>query len=228
MADIELRPYVDDVELRNLGGGKLTLSGAVIRYGARSRDAAVQKFGFRERIMAGAAAEVLQKADVMALDEHRADRYLGRTGNGTLRLIDSKTDLRYEVDIPDTAVGRDVAALAARGDYRGSSFGFRSADGTAKWSKDDDGTLLRTITAFKVFRDVGPTVNPAYETGAAEAALRNLAAEAGIEVEVRAVLEAAASGRLADLLEHGEVIDERTIVEQAAPAFHRRPSYYFV
>lgn len=223
MTDIEIRPYSDGVELRN-ADGKFVLSGPVINYGARSRADVAARLGFRERVMPGAATEVMQKSDVMAYDEHRPDRYLGRTGNGTLRLIDSKDTLRYEVDLPETAVGREVAALADRGDYRGSSFGFKAQSAT--WSKDDDGTPLRTITAFKVFRDVGPTVNPFYETGAAEAALRNFSSEANLEVEVRAVLEAAASGRLAELLDGGAVIEERTITDPAP--IYRRPAHYFV
>lgn len=225
MTDIEIRPYEDGIELRSIGDGKSVLSGTVIKYGARSRDEAVRKFGFRERVMPGAATEIMQKSEVMALDEHRVDRYLGRTGNGTLRLIDTKNDLRYEVDLLGDQVGREVAMKAERGDYRGSSFGFRAA--AATWSKDEDGTPLRTVTAFKIFRDVGPTVAPAYETGAAEAALRSFASEANVEVEVRAVLEAAASGRLAELLDGGAVIDERTITTTEVAVF-RRPAHYFV
>lgn len=223
MTDIEIRPYDDGIELRSVGDGKSVLSGIAIKYGARSRADIATRLGFRERIMPGAATEIIQKADVMAYDEHRPERYLGRTGNGTLRLVDSKDSLRYEVDLPDTAVGREVASLAERGDYRGSSFGFKAQ--AAAWSKDEDGTPLRTITAFKVFRDVGPTVNPFYETGAAEAALRNFSSEANLEVEVRAVLEAAASGRLAELLDGGLSVDERSITE--TPVF-RRPAHYFV
>lgn len=210
---IELRPYADGVEVRK-AGESLVLTGTAIRYGARSRDLG----GFRERIMPGAATESIQKGDVLALDEHRTDRYLGRTGNGTLRLIDSTTELRYEVDLPDTAIGREVAALAQRGDYRGSSFGFRSL--AASWTKDDDGTPLRTITAFKMVRDVGPTVTPAYETGAAEAALRCLPSEVGIDVEVRSVLEAAQQGRLAELLAADG--------QPPLAVVHRRPASWFV
>lgn len=226
MSDIELRPYTEPVEVRSGDGGKLVLSGTAIRYGARSRDFA----GFRERIMPGAATEAISKGDVRALEEHRMDRYLGRTGNNTLRLIDGKDALRYEVDLPDTAAGREVAALAERGDYKGSSFGFRPA--AAKWSKDEDGTVLRTITAFKLLRDVGPTVDPAYDTGAAEAALRNFPGDVGSEVEVRAVLEAARTGRLSELLDGAHELrtgDELEETEQdpAAP-IQRRPTHWFV
>jgi len=245
VSDFEFRPFNEPVEVRSAAGGRLVLSGPVIRYGARSRDAGVQRFGFRERILAGAATEVIQKSDVLALDEHRSERYLGRTGNGTLRLLDSKTELRYEVDLPDTAVGREVATLAERGDYRGSSFGFRSLHAT--WSKEADGTPLRTITAFKLLRDVGPTVAPVYETGAAEAALRNFSDEAGVTVELRSVLEAAREGHLAQLLD-GAVPTPPVPLEPPAPVeppapleppapieappdppvIHRRPAHWFV
>lgn len=223
----ELRSFAETVEVRSTEGGRLVLAGTVIRYGARSRDAAAEKFGFRERIMPGAATEVMQKADVHAYEEHRSERYLGRTGNGTLRLLDTKTELRYEVDLPDTAVGRDVAAMAERGDYRGSSFGFRSLSAT--WSKDEDGKPLRTVTAFKVLRDVGPTVAPFYETGAAEAALRNFSDEAGVAVELRSVLEAAHAGTLAALLDADPIPPAQAGDEQPSPlVIHRRPTHWFM
>lgn len=229
MTDIEVRPFNEPVEVRSAEGGRLVLSGTAIRYGARSRDLG----GFRERIAAGAAKEPIQKGDVHAYEEHRPDRYLGRTGNRSLRLIDSKTELRYEVDLPDTAVGREVAALAERGDYAGSSFGFRAL--AAKWSTDEDGMPLRSITAFKLLRDVGPTVAPAYEATTAEAALRNFAAEAGRDVETRSVLEAARSGTLAALIDGDE---ERSTedadattedsTESGLTVIHRRPLTWFV
>lgn len=220
MTEIELRPFVEDVEVRSVGDGKLVLSGTAIRYGARSRDLG----GFRERIMAGAATEPLQKGEVEAREEHLPNRYLGRTGNGTLRLFDSKEALRYEVDLPDTAVGREVAALAERGDYKGSSFGFRANPKAVTWTKGEDGLPLRTITAFNIVRDVGPTVRPAYEATTAEAALRCLPAEAELDIEVRSVLDAARAGTLADLLDNVPVIGEET----PPVAIHRRPSSWFV
>lgn len=214
MSEIELRPFVEPVEVRSADGGKLVLSGTAIRYGARSKDLG----GFRERVMPGSATEVIQKADVMAFEEHRSARYLGRTGNATLRLLDTRESLRYEVDLPDTAVGREVAALAERGDYKGSSFGFRAL--TESWAKDEDGFPLRTITAFRSLRDVGPTVAPAYDETTAETALRHLADERGLEL--RSVVDAARAGTLAVLLDGGEDGQSET------PAIHRRPTHWFV
>ena len=220
---VEFRPFADGVEVRSEplegGGTKLVLEGTAISYGARSRDLG----GFRERIMPGAATEAIQKGDVLALDEHLMGRYLGRTGNGTLQLFDTKDTLKYRVELPDTAVGREVAHLAERGDYKGSSFGFRA--GAATWTKDDGGPL-RTITALKFLRDVGPTVRPAYDATTAEAALRCLPDETGLEVEVRSVLEAAASGRLAELLEAQDAAEQRNAED--APVIHRRPAIWFV
>jgi len=223
----EFRPFAEPVEVRSVEGGRLILSGTAIRDGARSKDLG----GFRERIMAGAATEAIQKGVVLAMEEHRAERYLGSTRNGSLRLIDTKEALRYEVDLPDTAAGREVGALAQRGDYAGSSFGFRPS--AATWTKDEDGTTLRSVTAFALLRDVGPTVSPAYDTGAAEAALRHLPAEAGIDVEVRSVLEAARSGSLAALLDGTAPTPTPVPVEASAPPTAppvppRRPLTWFV
>lgn len=218
MSEIELRPFAEPVEVRS-EGGKLVLAGTAIRYGARSKDLG----GFRERIMPGAATEVIQKGDVFAYDEHRTDRYLGRVSNGTLRLFDTSTELRYEVDLPDTAVGREVAALAERGDYAGSSFGFRARPENVRWTKDDDGAPLRSIHGFSRLRDVGPTVNPAYEPTTAEMVLRHFPAEAERDVEVRSVLEAAQRGELAALLE-----EQVPTQSDDVPVIHRRPSSWFV
>lgn len=222
MSSIELRPFAEQVEVRSVGG-KTVLSGTAIRYGARSRDLG----GFRERIMAGAATEAIQKGDVLALDEHRHDRYLGRSSNGSLRLIDTTTELRYEVDLPDSAVGREVAAFAERRDYKGSSFGFRAQPDAVKWAKDDDGTPLRSIHSFSLVRDVGPTISPAYEATTAEMVLRSFAAESGCDVEVRSVLEAASRGELAKLLD-GIALELPTDPQDEPLVIHRRPSSWFV
>lgn len=222
MNDIELRPLAEPVEVRS-EGNRLVLSGTAIRYGARSKNLG----GFRERIMPGAATEAMQKGDVFAFDEHRADRYLGRLSNESLRLFDSPTELRYEVDLPDTTIGREVASLAERRDYAGSSFGFRAVPAAVKWTKDDDGTALRSVHAFALLRDVGPTIAPAYEPTTAEVALRSFPVETGLEVEVRSVLEAAQAGTLGLLLD-GVKPDEEPQEGEEQPVIHRRPASWFI
>lgn len=216
MSDVELRPFAEPVEVRSVEG-KLILSGTAIRYGARSRNLG----GFRERVMPGAATEAIQKGDIIAAEEHKVtERYLGRTRNGTLRLLDSPTELKYEVDLLDDAIGRDVARKAERQDYGGSSFGFRAQASTVEWTKDDDGTPLRTIRSFALLRDVGPTITPAYEATTAEMVLRCFPAEAEVDVEVRSVLEAAKNGDLALLLDGALPVEPALVV--------RRPASWFV
>lgn len=216
MTDIETRPLAEPVEVRTHEDGRRILTGVAIRYGARSRDLG----GFRERIMPGAATEAIQKGDVHAYEEHRSHRYLGRTGNDTLRLVDSATELRYEVDLPNTSVGNEVAALAERSDYKGSSFGFRANPTVVEWTKGDDGLALRTVRGFRLLRDVGPTVAPAYDDTAAVLTLRSFAAETGIEVEERSVLDLAAAGELASLL------DPEHTIEPTTPPVIRRASWF--
>lgn len=81
--------------------------------------------GTRERIARGAFSETIRSdAEVLAFVDHDAGKLLGRRSVGTLRLSDSDEGLAFEIDIPETTLGRDVLALAERGDLGGMSFGF--------------------------------------------------------------------------------------------------------
>ena len=57
---------------------------------------------------------------------------LARTKSGTLRLSEDSRGLAFDLDIPDTQAGRDILALAERGDIGGASFGFVATD--EEWS----------------------------------------------------------------------------------------------
>jgi HK97 family phage prohead protease len=84
---------------------------------------------FRETIRPGAfRASLLAQSDVLALVDHDPGRLLARTGSGTLRLSEDARGLSFSLDVPDTTLGRDVLALASRGDLGGMSFGFRVTD----------------------------------------------------------------------------------------------------
>lgn len=79
----------------------------------------------RERIARGAFADTIRgDAEVLAFVDHDAGKLLGRRSAGTLRLSDSNEGLAFEIDLPETTLGRDVLALAERGDLGGMSFGF--------------------------------------------------------------------------------------------------------
>lgn len=124
---------------------------------------------FREQFRRGAFGD-LSGADVMATVHHDPSAILGRTP-GTLRLEDAKDGLRYEVDLPDTTVGRDLRELVARGDIRGSSFEFSVNEDGEEWSEDGE-EWVRTIVDANIYQ-VGPVTHPAYESGT-DVALRSL------------------------------------------------------
>lgn len=84
---------------------------------------------FDEQIAPGAFATSLRsKPDILALVDHDPGRVLARTRSGTLRLSEDSRGLAFSLDLPDTAAGRDVLALAERGDLGGMSFGFTVKD----------------------------------------------------------------------------------------------------
>lgn len=92
--------------------------------------------GFSESIRAGAfAATLAEQRDVLAIVDHDPSRLLARRSSGTLRLAEDAIGLRFEIDVPDTTLGRDVLALAERRDLGGMSFGFRVRQGGERWPK---------------------------------------------------------------------------------------------
>lgn len=110
--------------------------------------------------------------DVRALFNHDPNFILGRTNSGTLRLEVDERGLKYEIDVPDTAIGRDLLKSIQRGDISQSSFGFEiEAD---EWSASESGEDRRVITRVGRLYDVSPVTYPAYAT--TEAAARSLAA----------------------------------------------------
>lgn len=108
--------------------------------------------------------------DVRVLFNHEEGQLLGRTSSGTARLWSDSVGLGYEVELPDTTLGRDVRVLAERGDLTGSSFGF--LPGADELALADDGLQVRTHTDIRELRDVSPVTFPAYEGASVE--LRSL------------------------------------------------------
>lgn len=97
---------------------------------------------FRETITPGAFRGALA-GDVLAMLDHDPGKVLGRTRSGTLRLSEDMRGLSFSLDLPDTQAGRDVLALAERGDLGGMSFGFTVPKGGESWSGE-----TRTLRAI--------------------------------------------------------------------------------
>ncbi|MEA3540534.1 MAG: HK97 family phage prohead protease [Pseudomonadota bacterium] len=111
---------------------------------------------FRERIAPGAFRSAIA-GDVLALLDHDAGKVLGRTRSGTLRLTEDSRGLAFSLDVPETQAGRDVLALAERGDLGGMSFGFNVPEGGESW--DGRTRTLRSI-ALNRLRKKAPQWSP--------------------------------------------------------------------
>ena len=122
-----------------------------------------------ERIAPGAFSRACREADdCRALVNHDPNLLLGRTSSGTLRITEDQRGLRYDVDLPDTTIARDLAVSVERGDINGSSFGFVVESESWDETKNDDGTVsaVRTIRSVRLL-DVGPVTYPAYSATSA-------------------------------------------------------------
>ena len=90
---------------------------------------------FTETVAPGAfAASLARGDDILALADHDPARLLARTKSGTLTLREDARGLAFALQVPDTQAGRDVLALAERGDLGGMSFGFTVPRGGERWT----------------------------------------------------------------------------------------------
>jgi uncharacterized protein len=120
----------DGVERR--ASAELRAAGRKLEGYAAIFDSPARVAGFMEVIKPGAfRAALAARADVLALVDHDPSRLLARTSSGTLRLAEDARGLHFELDVPDTQLGRDVLALAERRDLGGMSFSFRVPKGRA-------------------------------------------------------------------------------------------------
>jgi hypothetical protein len=152
MQTMERRSLAEPVEARAEGrkiGG----------YGAVFNSETVIGGQFREKIEPGAFAKAL-KNDIRSFFNHDPNLVLGRTKSGTLRIKEDARGLSYEVDLPDTQAGRDVATSMERGDVDGSSFTFRVTD--EEWIEERGNLPLRIVREVELY-EVGPVTMPAYE-----------------------------------------------------------------
>jgi len=147
-AEIELRSDESD-------DSKKTLSG----YAAKFDSLSVPLYNFREKIKKGAFAKSIEKNNIRALWNHNTDFVLGSTKNKTLRLQEDDRGLKFDLDLPDTQIGRDAAVSVSRGDVEGMSFSFGVQ--TEEWDETDSKNIIRTLIEVDL-KEVSPTAFPAY------------------------------------------------------------------
>lgn len=143
---------------------ELRASGRRLEGYAATFSATADLGAFRERISLGAFRDALS-GDVLALLDHDPGKVLGRSRSGTLRLSEDSRGLAFSLDVPDTQAGRDVLALAERGDLGGMSFGFKVPKGGETWDGD-----TRTLNRIDLREISVVSAWPAYD--GTEVALR--------------------------------------------------------
>lgn len=117
--------------------------------------------GFVEVIRNGAFRKSLEGgSNIRALYHHQGDALLGTTRGGTLQLREDAKGLAFQLSLPDTTHGRDLAVLVDRGDVAGCSFGFRVADGGDRWEQRG-GQVVRELLQVDL-HEITLTSDPAY------------------------------------------------------------------
>lgn len=120
---------------------------------------------FDEIINPGAFSKTIKENDdIRALYNHNWDNVLGRTKAGTLSLSEDEKGLKFELDLPDTTVARDLATSMERGDINQCSFGFWITSET--WDYDSE-PALRTINEVELY-EISIVSIPAYDDTEAE------------------------------------------------------------
>ena len=180
MDNLEIRSFnielKDEPESRHIEG-----------YGSVFNERSLDLGGFVEMIAPGAFDGVIERSDVKCYLDHNPEKGIlarSRNGKGSLSLVVDEKGLQYSFDAPKTNLGDEVVEGLKRGDYSQSSFAFTVDDEV--WTKEADGTYLRTITKIGGLYDVSIVANPAYEgTSVALRSLDAFKAQEEIPVEVR-------------------------------------------
>lgn len=175
--DVLSRAIVDrPVELRAAPEGSAS-PGILRGYGAVFNSLSRDLGGWFELIDPGAFGEPLADGSVdldvhgrvICRTNHNSDLLLGTTSAETLRLYLDEVGLLYEVDLPATSHGRDIAVLAERGDIEFSSFAFRTTPGGREWFYNENESLISRVKSAHL-ADVAPVSDPAYWEATSELA----------------------------------------------------------
>jgi uncharacterized protein len=150
---LEFREIKRPVELREAVDDKPAV---LFGYAATFNNPSQDLGGYTEVLGPGCFTETLKTCDARAFWNHNYDDLLGRKGSGTLRLWEDAVGLAFEIDVPDTSLGRDIYFLVKRRDVDGVSFGFYAL--RDEWSADG---LVNTILEAELI-EISPVVFPAY------------------------------------------------------------------
>lgn len=101
-----------------------------------------------------------QETDVIATLNHNPSLLLGTERGKTLKWSTDSEGLPFEVELPDTTVGRDVRVLLERGDLNGCSFAW--IEGDFEYQARSAGGRTKVHTRVDRLVDVSVVTLPAY------------------------------------------------------------------
>ena len=137
---------------------------------------------FTEIIAPGAFEDAIaSNNDIRALFNHDWNNVLGRTKSGTLRLSEDARGLKFEVDLPNTTLARDLSESLKRGDISQCSFGFVPTSET--WDYEPE-VPVRTINSVEL-HEISVVSIPAYED--TEVSLRSKEANKSLEQRLKLI-----------------------------------------
>lgn len=149
-----------NLEVRTATGLSLPSPGKLVGYAAVF-DSPADLGEFVEVVRPGAFTRSLKQAGgIVALYDHERRSILGKVSAGTLQVTQDTKGLAFELSLPDTSVGRDLAVLVERGDVSGCSFGFITPPGGDRWEQRG-AKLVRELLSVDL-REITVTPQPAY------------------------------------------------------------------
>ena len=154
------RRYLCGSEVRMVNRETRTIRGYGVVFNRESQVMSTGGKKFVEKIHPDAAATIT--GPMLSMHNHDDNRLLGNTRSGTMRTGVDSIGAWYEVDLPESPTGEDVAVSVARGDTDGSSFQFLADPSKDTWTQRSDGLLEREIRGFLGVFEMGPVTNAAY------------------------------------------------------------------
>jgi HK97 family phage major capsid protein/HK97 family phage prohead protease len=178
MKKMELR--VSQTKLDSNPDGSLKVSGYVNKTEQPSQVLGATK-RFIERIARGAFARAIKNAkEIDFLSEHKADKILASTRNGSLQLTEDSEGLYMEATITPTSWGKDAYELINSGIFKNMSFGFRTVKDS--WKQIESNLYERTIQELELY-EVSVVKNSAYSQSTIAARSIEIIEEPEIHVE---------------------------------------------
>lgn len=149
--------------------GDMIIEGYCLKFNSMSVDLG----GFTEIITPEALANT-ELSDMRMFIDHDSSKILGRTTSGTLETLVDDIGLKVRCVLPDTTYARDIYQSIERGDVNQMSFGFRVADNGDSYTRQADGSIIRTLTNIESIIECSVVSIPAYSDTDVSIAQRNL------------------------------------------------------